>query len=265
MSSDAPGTGHRPAWPIRVFAYACYIFLIVPSLIVVPMSFGDKDELIFPPREFSLYLYKAYFFTSNWIDTTIVSLKVGVGSALIAVTLGFLAAYGIARGEFRGKKLLSGFLLSPMLTPAIVLALAFYLYLGVARMTGTISGLILCHAIVTMPFVIVTLLAGLKHIDPNLEVAATVMGSPRHITLTRITLPLLWPSIVSAGLFAFLISFDEVVISYFISDARTQTLPVKMYSSIHWEISPVLAAISTILTVLSLAICLGVAYLQKGK
>ena len=108
-------------------------------------------------------------------------------------------------------------------------------------------------------------MAGLKHVDPNLESAARVMGAGRLYTLVKVTLPLLKPTIVAGALFAFLISFDEVVISYFISSTRTETLPVKMYSSIQWEISPVLAAISTLLTVLSLVVCVLASMLQKDE
>ena len=147
----------------------------------------------------------------------------------------------------------------------IVVALGLYLYLGSARLTGTTFALVVGHTVVTIPFVIVTTLAGLRHIDRNLEVAATVMGASKWTVLRRVTLPLLRPTILVASLFSFLISFDEVVISYFIANVQRQTLPVRMYSSIHWEISPVLAAISALLTGLSLVVCLFVAFLQKGR
>ena len=157
------------------------------------------------------------------------------------------------------------FLLSPAFVPAIVLALGLYLYLGVAHLSGTTLGLIISHTLVAMPFVIVTAMAGLRHVDRNLEIAASVMGAGRLLVLWRITLPLLRPTLLAAGLFAFLISFDEVVISTFVAGVRTETLPVKMYSAIRWEISPVLAAVSTLLTLLSLGICFAVALTQKNR
>lgn len=246
-------------------AWLAYGFLILPSLIIIPISFGDKDELIFPPQSFSLYLYQKYFTESNWIDATIQSLKVASLSTALSLCFGVSAAYALSRLEFRGKKMLTLFLLSPMFVPSIVLALALYLYLGSVQLTGTTLGLVISHSILTIPFVIVTSLAGLRHIDANLEIAATVMGAGKFTVVRRVTLPLLRPTIMIAGLFAFLTSFDEVVVSYFISNVRQQTLPVKMYSSIHWEISPVLAAISSLLTVLSLAICLIVAALRKKE
>lgn len=246
-------------------AWVGYAFLIVPSLIIVPMSFAGKDEFVFPPDTLSLYLYEKYFFESNWMAATLESLKVAVGTTVASILLGVAAAYGLARTDFPGRKLLTVFLLSPIFVPAIVVALGLYLYFGSLQVTGTTIGLIVGHTVVTMPFVIVTTLAGLRHVDRNLETAATIMGASRWTVVWRITLPLLRPTILIAALFTFLISFDEVVISYFISHVQQQTLPVKMYSSIHWEISPVIAAISTLLTALSLATCLAVAILQKGR
>jgi putative spermidine/putrescine transport system permease protein len=244
-------------------AWFVYILLALPSLIIIPMSFGASNELEFPPRGFSFHLYETYLFRSNWMAATLESLEVAAGAAVVSVVLGVSAAYALVRAEFPGKRLLGMLLLSPAFIPAIVLGLGLYLYLGVAHVTGTTLGLIISHCLVTMPFVILTTTAGLRHIDRNLEVAASVMGAGRLRVLSKITLPLLRPTIVAAALFAFLISFDEVVISYFIAGVRTQTLPLKMYSAIHWEISPVLAAVSTMLTVLSLAVCLAAAFLHR--
>ena len=244
-------------------AWCVYVLLALPSLIIIPMSFSSSDELIFPPRALSLHLYETYFFESNWMAATMESLEVATGTVALALLLGVGAAYGLARSEFPGKRLVAMLLLSPAFVPAIVLGLGLYLYLGVAHLSGTTVGLIISHSLVAIPFVILTTLAGLRHVDRNLEVAASVMGAGRLLVLRRVTLPLLRPTIMAAALFAFLVSFDEVVISYFIAGVRTQTLPVKMYSAIHWEISAVLAAVSTLLTLLSLGICVAVALLRK--
>jgi putative spermidine/putrescine transport system permease protein len=246
-------------------AWLVYGFLILPSLIVVPMSFGDKDEMIFPPQSLSLYLYDRYVSDPTWLRVTLQSVEVGLGTTAAALVFGVGAAYGLGRSNFRGKSALTLFLLSPVLVPAIVIALGLYLYLGKLHLAGTTLGLIVSHTIITMPFVIISVSSGLRHIDRNLETAAMVMGAGPLLVLRKVTLPLLRPALVAAGLFAFLISFDEVVISYFVSNVETQTLPVKMYSSIHWEISPVLAAISTLMTVLSLIVCLAVALLQPRQ
>jgi putative spermidine/putrescine transport system permease protein len=254
-----------PSIGASIVAWLAYFFLILPSLVVVPMSFGDKDEFVFPPHSLSLYLYKRYFFESTWMQVTLQSLVLGLCTMIAALFLGVGAAYGLDRYDFRGKRAVTLFLLSPIFVPAIVIALGLYLYLGAFRLVGTTPGLIISHAIITIPFVIISVSAGLRHIDRDLETAAMVMGADRLLILRKVTLPLLRPALVAGGLFAFLISFDEVVIAYFISNVETQTLPVKMYSSIHWEISPVLAAVSTLMTLLSLAVCLAVAFLQRRE
>jgi putative spermidine/putrescine transport system permease protein len=247
-----------------LIAWLSYTFLSLPSLIVVPMSFGDKDEFVFPPHSLSLYLYKRYFFESTWMHVTLQSFLVGIGTMMAALLLGVGAAYGLDRYRFPGKRAIGLLLLSPILVPAIVIALGLYLYLSRLHLNGTTLGLILSHTIITVPFVVISVTAGLRHVDRNLETAAMLMGAGRFFVVRKVTLPLLRPALVAGGLFAFLISFDEVVIAYFISNVETQTLPVKMYSSIRWEISPVLAAISTLMTVLSLIACLTVAFLQRN-
>ena len=266
MAERGPGIerAHAPAgWLAVSAAWLVYVFLMLPSFVVVPMSFGDRNEFQFPPSNWSLYLYRQYLFESTWVSTTVQSFKVALLTTGFSLLFGVCAAYGVVRGNFPGKQVLTLFLLTPMLVPVIVVALALYLYLSSFGLNGTTAGLVIGHTLHTTPFVIVMTMAGLRHVDPNLEAAASIMGAGRLYTLWRVTLPLLKPVIVAAALFAFLISFDEVVISYFISATATQTLPVKMYSSIQWEISPVLAAISSLLTLLSLAVCVAGAALQK--
>ncbi len=241
-------------------AWFCYLFLIMPSLIVIPISFGERTAVEFPPPRFSLDLYHQYFFEGEWMAATGLSLRVALGATAISVVAGILAAYALVRCEFPAKKLVGIILLSPILVPIIAVALGLYLYFNALNIRGSELSLILAHSVITTPFVIVTATAGLRHIDANLERAATVMGAGRWRTLTRVTLPLLKPAIVAGALFAFLLSFDEVVIAWFVAKTASPTLPVAMYSSIQWSgVSPVLAAISTLLTVLSVAVCLIVA------
>lgn len=265
------GGGERPVgarlsgWSFfsTTLAWLVFIFLMLPSFIVVPMSFGGKFEMMFPPTEFSTILYQRYFEAGNWMSTTFTSFRVAIGATLLALLLGVPASYGIVRGTFRFKRLVTLFLLSPILVPVIVLALGMYLYFASFNFTGTDASLIMAHGVLTTPFVIVTCMAGLRHIDPNLETAATIMGATPLQSFFKVTLPLLKPAMFAGGLFAFLMSFDEVVVAFFITEASTMTLPVKMFSSIKWEISPILAAISSLLTLLSLVVCLIGAAAQK--
>ena len=247
--------GLPPARTTVWAAWFMFFFLIAPSLIIIPMSFGDLNELYFPPRSLSLFLYREYFFESVWMETTFQSFKVAILSTLAGMFLGATAAYGIVRATFRGKKMLGALLLSPLFVPNIVIALGLYIYFARMGLQGTTFCLVLGHTLFVTPFVMVVVMAALRGVDPNLEAAAKTMGAGRIYTFRRVTLPLLRPAMVTGGLFAFLMSFDELVISFFLSGFGTQTLPVKMYDSIVLEISPVLSAISVLLTVLAFFVC----------
>jgi len=239
------------------------LFLLLPSLITIAISFGNSNQIVFPPRGFSFNLFRRFFAEEGWVSSTWLSIRVATLSTFLVLMLGVPAAYALTRGRFPGRRLLALFLLSPMLVPHVAIALALYVYFTEIGLSQGELRLVAAHSIATLPFVIVTAGAGLRHIDPALERAATVMGASRLTVLRRVTLPLLTPSIITSGLFAFLISFDEVVISWFVARPEYTTLPVKMFSSIQFEVSPVLAAISTMLTALSVVICVGVAAVQK--
>ena len=250
---------------LNATAWFGFLFLIMPSFIVLPMSFGNQYEMVFPPDSFSTYLYEQFFFQSNWMDATFLSFRVAIGSTIVALLLGVPAAYSIVRGTYPGKRYVAMFLMSPILVPIIVIALGLYLYFASIGLAGSELALIVGHAVFTTPFVIVTSMAGLRHVDQSLETAATIMGAGVMQTFFKVTLPLLKPAMFAGALFAFLMSFDEVVIAYFIADTGRMTLPVKMFNSIQWEISPVLAAVSALLTVLSLVICvLGASFQKKS-
>lgn len=270
--SEASMSPHPSRWRVRsadfvvpVAAGIVYLFLLAPSVVIIPVSFGNPTEYVFPPKTLSFELYRQYLFTSDWVDVTIRSLKVALLSTIIAMLVAVPGSYALARTNFPGKKTLTTLLLSPILVPIVVIALGLYLYLSTIRVSGTLFAIVLAHTMYVVPFVIITVSAGIKQLDENLEKVATIMGASRTRVLFRVVLPQLVPSLVSAALFAFLMSFDEVVLAWFVSGASTMTLPVKMYSSIQWDASPVLAAVSTILTAVSIVICLAAARLTRGR
>jgi putative spermidine/putrescine transport system permease protein len=240
-------------------------YLLLPNLIVVPMSFGNSHQLMFPPDRFSLELYKQFFSGAGWMAPLELSLRVAIGSAVIALAIGVPAAYSLVRGRYPGKRLITMLLLSPVLVPIIVIALGFYLYFSKLGIVGSEWSLIIGHAVYTTPFVVVTCMAGLRYVDENFEHAAAIMGIGPFAIFVKVTLPLLRPTILAAGLFAFLMSMDEVVIAYFITPGGSVTLPVKMFGVIQWETPPILAAVSTILSMLSLVVCLVGAFLQGRR
>ena len=248
----------------NVMAFAVYAFILVPTLIVVPISFGGNGELTFPPRVWSLELYGQLFSSSSWMGPILQSLRVAGLTMVVSVLIGVPASYGLVRFDFPGKRLVMLLLMSPILVPVIVISLGLYLYLSRLHLVGTTAGLVVSHVAYVTPFMMMTVMAGVKKLDPALEFATTIMGANRRAVFFKVVLPQLRPSIFAGALFAFLVSFDEVVIAWFLTSPTTTTLPVKMYSSIQWDISPVIAAVSALLTVLSLVFCCVSVFLQPA-
>ncbi len=256
-----PALGWRTA--TNASALVIMAFLLVPSLIVAWISFGDSNQIVFPPSGYSLVLFERFFAEEGWVAATFLSLRVALLSTVLSVGLGIPAAYALARGRFPGRKMLALFLLSPVMLPSVVIALSLYIYFFELNLGRGLTKLVLAHTVATLPFVVVTATTGIRGIDPTLERAATIMGASKLLVLRRVTIPLLTPSIVAGALFAFLISFDEVVITWFIANAGYTTLPVRMFASIQFEVSPVLASISTMLVGLSVVVCLLVSLPRK--
>lgn len=240
--------------PFNLLVGLIYCFLVLPTLIVIPISFDGSGVISFPPLQPSLALYREFFGDDSWMRATLQSFIVALCSLAIALAIGVPAAFVIGRRIFRGRDLLSALFIGPLVLPAVVIALGTYIFFSHLFLTGTTFGLVLAHASFITPFVFVTVSAGIRQISPLAETAAALMGAGWFTIFFRVTLPQLWQSIISAALLAFLMSFDEVVIAWFVTGTTTATLPVKMYSSIQWEVSPVLAAVSTLLTLTSLLI-----------
>ncbi|MDA9391528.1 hypothetical protein WN73_12900 [Bradyrhizobium sp. CCBAU 45394] len=245
-------------------ATVIYLFLLVPIAVAVPMAFGPTDGLTFPPTSYSFDLFRVFFGSPEWLNPLFESLEVALAAMALAMFSGVPAGYWISRHDFIGKRVFMGIVMSPLIIPSIVSALGLYLYFSYLRIDASTLSLVLGHLMVTLPFVILMIVAGVNKLDRNLEFGAELMGAgPIRMFLT-IVLPQLLPSLVSAALFAFLISFDDVVISFFLAGSNTVTLPVKMYTALEWEVSPVIAAVSTLLTAVSLLVCSVAISLKKA-
>lgn len=247
-----------------VLACCVYLFMLAPSMIVIPVSFGSRYEMQFPPTAFSTELYSILFSSNAWIQPLILSLKVAVATTILALIVAVPAAYGVVRFNFWGKKALLALVMSPLVIPSVVFALGVYLYFSAFGLTDSMLGLITAHTMFVLPYALIINAAGIQKLDPNLEFSALLMGAGRLRMLLTVVLPQLYPTIIAAGLFAFLISFDEVVISWFLAGPSTTTLPVRMFNSIRWEISPVIAAVATLLTAISFTVCMIAMALQKS-
>lgn len=242
-----------------------YVYLIFPTLMIIPISFGSKSALAFPPTEYSLDLYRSYLSSPAWLEVTYRSIYTASFSAILALFLGVPGAYALSRTEFWGKQVLIAFLLSPIFTPTVVIALGMYLYFLRIGLSGTVAGIVIAHVAYVMPFVILTVSSGINQLDERLETSATIMGASRLRIFVEIVLPALKPSLISAALFAFLMSFDEVVIAWFVTGPHSATLPVKMYSSIMWDTSPILAVVATVFTIISVLVCVISYFLARGQ
>jgi ABC-type spermidine/putrescine transport system permease subunit II len=234
--------------------WTAVVFLVAPVTVVFPLSFSAASYLQFPPPGFSLRWYQTYFSRADWMTPTVTSFQIAVIVALISSVLGLLAAIPLARRRFRGKALVYGFLMSPMIVPTIVLAVAYYFFFARLRMVGTTAAVVGAHLVLALPYVIIVIVGALRSADESLERAAQTLGAGPISAFTRVTFPMIKPAVLTAALFAFLASFDELVIALFISGTGAKTLPKRLWEGVREEIDPTTAAVATLLTAVSIAV-----------
>lgn len=250
MDSRPFTIGRTVLW---AYCAATLFFLTAPIVIIAILSFNDTAYIQFPPAKWSLRWYRNFFESRQWIEPTLLSLRVAAIVALAATVLGTLAAIGLVRGRFPGRKALEFFFVSPMVVPSIVLAIGLYLLLAPAKLVATPTALVLAHTVVAAPLVIVIVGAALRTTDPALDLAARSLGAGYWRSLWHVTLPGILPAIASAAVFAFLTSFDEVILAIFLGGPSATTLPKRMWEGIKYEIDPTLTAVSTLLVLLPVA------------
>jgi putative spermidine/putrescine transport system permease protein len=226
---------------------AVLIFLILPVLIIIPMSFSESEYLEFPPQSFSLTWYAKYFESQEWLSATLASFEVATMTMMLATVLGTLAAYGIYKSNFRGKEFLNAFLITPMFMPIIIIAICLYSIFSQWHLSGNVFGFLLAHTVIAFPFVFINVSAALKGLNPFYEMASANVGASNTKTFFYITLPLIKNGIIVGALFAFIMSFDEAVIALFLSGIHFTTLPKKMFDGIQFGINPIISAVSTML------------------
>ena len=239
--------------------------MIVPIVIVIVLAFGSGGYLKFPPDGYSLRWFAAFFGDPRWQRALWSSLLIATIACAIATVLGFFAAYAFVRGDLRAKKLLLSFMLLPIIIPHVITAIAMYFVSGPLKLVGNPLWIGLCHATIALPIVLLILLSSLQGVDVNLERAALSLGSSRVGVFTRVVIPLAFPGILSGALFAFLTSFDELVISLFLAGVRSETLPVRIWNSLHLQVEPVIAAVSAFLIAVTGAVLLLDALLRKMR
>ena len=248
------GGSERPPLLLWIVVALVLTYLVVPSVIVIVMSFSGGLFLEFPPRVLSVRWHETYWASQAWRDATLRSVKIGVLVTVLATAIGTMASLALARPAFPGRSLLNALILSPVIVPTIVLSIGIYSVYARWRLIGTTLGHVLAHTQQALPIVVLNLRAELLKLDRTLDRAARIHGAGPFYAFRRVTLPLIWPGMAVGGILAFLTSFDEIVIAMFVSGGDP-TLPKLMFDGIRYELNPVVAAVSSqLILITSLAL-----------
>jgi putative spermidine/putrescine transport system permease protein len=262
-----PGA-HRPrVTPARialgVLVVLILVFLMLPIVIVVPLSFSDTRFMTFPPPGYSLRWYYAFFGDSGWIEAAKTTLTVSLSAALLATPLGVAAAYALQHGAHRSMRYLRTLLMLPLMVPIIIVAVGVFFVFTRLGYVNTLSGLIVADTMLGLPYVLITVGADLRTFDTTQEMVARSLGMNRLRAFLAVTLPQIRASVVSGAVFVFIQALDETVVALFISGGANQTLTRRMFVTLRDEIDPTIAAISTMLTALTLCLVLIVALSRR--
>ena len=252
-------------WALRVGCVGVLLFLLLPILVIIPLSFSDSSFLVYPIPGWSLKWYENLFTSSEWIRAAKNSFIVAPMATLIATVLGTLAAVGLARINFPFKGTLMSLLIAPMVVPIVVVGVSTYLFFAPLGLADSYAGLIIVHAALGAPFVLTTVLATLQGFNHNLVRASLSLGADPLATFFRITLPVIAPGVISGALFAFATSFDEVVVTLFLAGPEQVTLPRQMFTGIRENITPTIAAVATLLIIFTTSLLLVLEWLRGRR
>ena len=257
-------------YTFRVICGLIFFFLIGPILVIIPLSFNaipyfsfTPEMLSFDPAGYSTKWYKDFFTNPNWQGGVRNSFIIAFFATIISASLGTLAALGLSRPEMPFQKTFMALLISPMIVPLIISAAGMYFFYSDIGLASTHLGVIIAHAALGTPFVVITVTATLTGFDHSLTRAAASLGAPPHTVFFKVIMPLILPGIISGGLFAFITSFDEVVVVLFVGSYEQRTIPWQMFSGIREQISPTILAVATILVMISICLLATVELLRR--
>ncbi len=243
------------------FCGLVFLFLIAPLLVIVPLSFNVEPYFTFThamltldPEAYSLRWYEDIINNRQWRESATNSIIIAVSATIVATTLGTVAALGLSQSHMPYRTAIMGILISPMIVPIIISATGMFFFYSKIGLAQTLPGLILAHAALGTPFVVITVTATLFGFDISLTRAAANLGSPPPNTFFKVTMPLVLPGMISGALFAFITSFDEVVVVFFMAGFEQRTIPRQMWAGIREQISPTILAVATILVIISIAL-----------
>ena len=257
-------------YAFRILCALIFVYLMFPILVIIPLSFNAQDfftftpeMLAFDPAGYSLKHYVDFFTNPDWQLATRNSLTIAPMATLISVSLGTLAAIGLSQSHVPFKRAIMAILISPMIVPLIISAAGMYFFFSAIGLQGTYLGVVLAHAVLGIPFVIITVTATLVGFDRSLTRAAANMGANPVTTFFRVQMPLILPGVISGALFAFITSFDEVVVVLFVGSAQQKTLPWQMFIGLREQISPTILAVATLLVAISVLLLITVELLRR--
>lgn len=248
---------------LRIGVAGILLFLVFPTLLVFPLSVGPDPFLRFPPSGFTLKWYAAFFADPDWRNATLFSLQVAALTTVAATVLGTMTSLALVRGMVPGRSIINALLLAPLVVPHIVVAVASFLSFAPLGLTGTLTGFVLAHTALSVPYVVLTVSASLHRLDLSLEMAAMSLGASRWTSFREVTMPLSLPGIAAGAVFAFVNSFDEAVVSFFLSDVSHKTITRKLFEDIDFDVSPLVAAASAVLAFTTFALMGGVKLLNR--
>jgi putative spermidine/putrescine transport system permease protein len=251
-------------WAMYAYAAALLSFIIVPLLIVVPMSLTSSNALAFPTPGWSLRWYAELWNDQRWPNALWNSLVIGISTTLLSSLLGIPAAIGLAWGEFPGKKLIYAIIAAPLVVPVVIVGVAAFSFFATLGLVGNKLSIILVHTAMAVPVMLTAVIASLSTFDRTLVRAAASLGAGTMRTFFKVVLPLIAPGVVTGAIIAFIISFDEVVVASFLSTGAERTLPRMIFSGVRESISPAIAAVAVLLIAFS-AILLGLIALLQSR
>lgn len=256
--------GWRAAYAIIVaFAALVIVYLVLPTFVIVPLSFSSKSFLSFPPPGWSTQWYEALVARQDYGIAFGNSLKIGLPAAALATVLGTLAAIAVVRGSFPGRQTVSVLVIAPLILPQIVLAIGLFPIMVRLGLVGTYPAILFGHVVVCMPLVFITVAAALKSYSPSLELAAMTLGANFWNTFWHVTFPMIRIGVAVGFIFAFTFSFDEIILALFLTQSGTKTVPRLLWEQLQQQMSPVVASATVVILLITMALILVAALLAR--
>ena len=252
-------------WFLKWFTVGVYVFIFAPIGVVILMSFHPMDIVSFPMPGFSLKWYLRFFSNYRLLDSLRISVLLGIVSALVSGIIGTMAAFGLVRGQFKGKELLNALIFAPMVLSGVVMGVALLAFYQFTHLPRGFWGLVIAHTLFTLPYVVIVVAARLAGFNRFLEEAAMNLGANRLQTLRKVTLPIIAPGIIGGMMLAFTISFDEFPATQFLATPYTNTIPIRVFSMIKTELSPQINVLATVMIVITVGLPVIAHYVLRKK